>query len=218
MTKFIFAAVLACAAPAGAQEAASPAAQEAARPAPTQSQQVEAALKNYPEIMQIMKNLSVLMERGAEIPPERMAALAPELGKFNGRVKETLGEKILADVAAREKAIEDKERTGAALDTLRSFRAALQVSYGQNGGKYPKSPAEMVSVNITAVPELYLPGHERTNRITVITSRKHDKDASKAVTDSGGWLYFSDPASVNYGLLLLDCSHDGPDGMKFFEY
>jgi hypothetical protein len=214
MTKFIFSALLACAAPAGAQEATKP----AARPAPTQAQQVEAALKNYPEIMQIMKNLSVLMERGAEIPPERMAALAPELSKFNGRVKETLGEKVLADIAAREKAIEEKERTGAALETLRSFRAALQVSYGQNGGRYPKSPAEMVSVNITAVPELYLPGHARTDKVTVINSRKHDKDASKAVTDSGGWLYFSDPASVNYGLLLLDCSHYGPEGMAFFEY
>jgi len=218
MTRFIFAALLAGAAPAGAQDAPAAGSQEAARPAATQAQQVEAALKNYPEIMQIMKNLSVLMERGAEVPPERMAALAPELGKFNTLVKQTLGEKILADIAAREKAIEEKERTGAALQTLRAFRAALQVSYGQNGGKYPKSPAEMVGVNITAVPELYLPGHERTNKLTVINSRKYDKDATKAVTDSGGWLYFSDPASVNYGLLLLDCSHDGPDGMPFSGY
>lgn len=210
MTKIIFSALLACAAPAGAQEAAKPETAPAALPA--------ASLRHYPEIMQIMKNLSVLMERGAEIPADKMDALAPELGKFNGKVKETLGEKILSEVAAREKAIEDKARTENALNMLRAFRSSLQVYYGENGGKYPRNPAELVSKSIIAVPELYLPGHERTDKIKIIDSRKYDKDVSKAVTDSGGWLYFSDTGSVNYGLLLLDCSHDGPDSMKFFEY
>jgi hypothetical protein len=210
MTRIIFSALLAFAAAASAQETAKP-------PAPP-NEQVTSGLKNYPEIMQIMKNLSVLMERGAEIPPERMGLLAPELTKFNAKVKETLGEKILAELAAREKDIEEKARIDNALANLRAFRTTLQVYYGKNGGKYPKNPADMVSISINAVPTVYLPGHEQTNKITVIDSRKYDNDTSKAVKDTGGWLYFSDSGSVNYGLLLLDCSHDGPEGGKFFDY
>lgn len=209
MTKIIFTALFACAAAAGAQEAAKPAAA---------NEQIASNLKNYPEIMQIMKNLSVLMERGAEIPPERMGLLAPELAKFNGKVKAALGEQILAEIAAREKEIEDKARTDNALANLRAFRTTLQVYYGESGGRYPKDPADMVAKSINAVPTLYLPGHGQTNRITIIDSKKYDKDASKAIKDTGGWLYFSDPGSVNYGLLMLDCSHEAPEGGKFFDY
>lgn len=177
-----------------------------------------AAPKYNPEIMQTMKNLSILMEKGAEIPPERLAAFAPRLAAFNEVVKEALGEKILAEVARREKEIEDKARAEAAARTLQSFRAALQVAYTQAGGKYPKNPAELAPKVIPAVPELYLPGHERSDKVTVIDSKKYDKDMSKAVGDSGGWLFFSNPESANYGLLVIDCSHPDPDGVKFFEH
>lgn len=207
MKKLLFTVLLACAPVLCAQEAAKPAAPQP----PVNS-------KHYPEILQTMKNLSVLMERGAELPPEKFEALMPELAKFNGKVKDALGEKILAEVAAREKLIEDKARTENSLATLRAFRGALQVFYGDNGAKYPKTPAELAPRTILAVPELQLPGHNRTAAITVIDSKKYDKDLSKAVKDTGGWLYFSDPASENYGLLLLDCSHAGLEDMKFYEY
>lgn len=207
MKHLIFSALLACAPSAYAQEAP-----KTAPPAPP------ANARHYPEILQLMKNLSVLMERGGEIAPESMDALAPELTKLNAKVKDALGDKILAEVAAREKAIEDKARTENSLATLRGFRGTLQVYYGDNGAKYPKTPAELAPKYVQSMPELYLPGHDRTPGVTVIDSKKFDKDISKAVKDTGGWLYFSDPASENYGLLLLDCSHAGPEGMKFYEY
>lgn len=185
-------------------------AQPPAAPAP--------AASPNPEIEQVMKNLTILLERGGEIPAERLEALAPQVSAFNAKVKEALGEKILAEVARRERELEEKARADSAARTLQAFRAALQVAYTEAGGKYPKSPAELAPRVIQAVPEIHLPGHERTARIKLVDSKKYDADLSKAVTDSGGWLFFSNPESGNYGLLILDCTHPGNDGQKFYEY
>ncbi|MDP2866407.1 MAG: hypothetical protein Q8O90_09205, partial [Elusimicrobiota bacterium] len=59
---------------------------------------------------------------------------------------------------------------------------------------------------------------DRTAEVTIINSKKYDKDFSRAVDDTGGWLYFSNPESDNYGLLLLDCSHTEAGGSEFFKY
>lgn len=199
-----------------AQEAAKPAAAgretaAAEKPQPQQN-------KYYPEILQTMKNLSVLLERWSEIPLSKMDALAPEMAAFNEKVKNTLGKEMLAEIARKEKELEDKARATAAIKTLQALRAALQVYYATNGGVYPKTPALLIPSEMQEVPELYLPGHERTTKITLIDSKKYENSFDKAVTDSGGWLYFSNPASVNYGLLLLDCSHVDPVGMEFYKY
>ena len=136
---------------------------------------------------------------------------------IGGKTARRVGEK-LAEVARRERELDEKARAASAARTLQAFRAALQVAYTEAGGKYPKSPAELAPRVIQAVPELHLPGHERTNKIKLVDSRKYDADISKAVSDSGGWLFFSNPESANYGLLVLDCSHPGEDGQKFYEY
>ena len=199
-------------------------AQEAAKPAPAGREAAAAEKpqpqqnKYYPEILQTMKNLSVLLERWSEVPQPKMDALAPEMAAFNEKVKNTLGKEMLAEIALKEKELEDKARANSAIKTLQAFRAALQVYYATNGGSYPKTPALLIPSEMQEVPELYLPGHERTVKITVIDSKKYENDFSKAVTDTGGWLYFSNPASVNYGLLVLDCSHADPAGTEFFKY
>jgi len=190
---------------------AAPEAAAAQKPQPPQN-------KYAAEITQTIKNLSALLERSAEIPQAKLDALAPEITAFNGKVKDTLGKDLLADIARREKEAEDRARATAAKQTLQAFRAALQVYYGDKGGVYPKSLELLIPSVIQEIPELYLPGHDRTNKVTVIDSKKYDKDFSKAVTDSGGWLYFSDPGSDNYGLLTLDCSHTEPGGTEFFRY
>ncbi|MDD5210405.1 MAG: hypothetical protein PHV36_13515 [Elusimicrobiales bacterium] len=174
--------------------------------------------KYAPEILLAIKNLSALLERGAEIPQGRIDALAPELSPFNAKVRTALGKEILEDIARREKELDDRERSAAAKKTLQAFRAALQVYYGDKGAVYPKNPGLLVPDIITEVPELHLPGHERTARVTVIDSKKYDKDLGRAVEDTGGWLYFSDPGSDNYGLLVLDCSHLETGGSEFFRY
>lgn len=189
----------------------------AATPPSAQKPPETAQVKYSADITQTMKNLAILMQRSAEVPPARLDALAREMARFNSAVKDALGSDILADVARKEKETEDKERARGSKQALQDFRAALQVYYVENN-KYPKTPAALVPESLQSVPELYLPGHDKTAKITVIDSKKYDKDFSKAVTDSGGWLYFSNPESANYGLLAIDCSHQEPGGTEFFKY
>lgn len=194
--------------PSGAETAA-PAAQKKPEPGP---------LKYSSEIRLAVKNLALLLERGAEIPPARLDALAPELAGFNAKLAAALGRDLLADAARRERELEDAERAAAAKKALQDLRSALQVYYADNNGKYPADVSELAPQWLPAVPELRLPGHEKTARVTVIDSRKYDKDFSAAVTDSGGWLYFSGRDSLNYGLLVIDCRHPDRDGAEFFKY
>ncbi|OGR62400.1 MAG: hypothetical protein A2X31_01675 [Elusimicrobia bacterium GWB2_63_22] len=165
-----------------------------------------------------LRRLSVDLDRlarfGWSLPPERLDALAAEAAALSARVREALGRDVLAAVE-REEAPRLSE---AAKKTLARFRAELQVYYATNGGKYPASPARLAPDQIHSVPALELPGHEASAVITLIDSRKFDNDASKAVTDSGGWLYFTAPESANYGLLLIDCSHREPGGEEFYKY
>lgn len=170
------------------------------------------------DIMRTMKDLSALLEHGAEIPAARMDALAPELEKFDDKVKDALGKEITGDMARREKEQEERERAAAAKRALQDLRAALQVYYGDNGGKYPADLAALAPGKIPAIPELYLPGHKRTSAVKVIDSKNYDKDLAGAITDSGGWLYFSNPASASYGLLVLNCRHAEAGGQEFFKY
>jgi len=170
--------------------------------------------KYSPALRQVMKDLSILLDRGGEIPAEKMDALAAEIGKFDGKVKDALGPDILANEAGRQ----DAELAEAAKQTLASFRAALQVYYAENGGKYPADPSKLPPETLPAVPQLRLPAHAPSSALTVIDSKKYDNGIAKAVTDSGGWLYFSNPGSGNYGLLVIDCSHRVPGGEEFYKY
>lgn len=197
-------------------------AQDQAKPVAASTEAVTAQkpapVKYATEIQRTIKNLSALLERGAEIPPSRLDALAPDLAAFDGKVKEALGKEILADIARKEKELDDKERSAAAKKALQAFRAGLQAYYGAKGGEYPKEPALLIPAQLGEIPGLHLPEHKPTAGITVINSKKYDKDLGRAVDDTGGWLYFSSPDSDNYGLLLLDCSHTETGGSEFFKY
>jgi len=170
------------------------------------------------EIMRTMKDLSALLEHGAEIPAPSMDELAPELKKFDGKVKDALGKEITGDMARREKEQDERDRAAAAKRALQDLRAALQVYYGDNGGKYPADPAALTPGKIPAIPQICLPGHKCSSDIRVIDSRKYDKDLAGAVNDSGGWLYFSDPGSSSYGLLVINCRHAETGGQEFYKY
>ena len=165
-----------------------------------------------PPLRRLSADLDRLARLGWHLPPERLDALAAEATALSARVREALGKDVLAAVE-REEA---PRRSEEALKTLAAFRSALQAAYAAGGGKYPASPAELAPGRLPAVPELYLPGHEPSSAVILIDSKKFDKDISKAVTDSGGWLYFAAPESANYGLLLLDCSHQEPGSTEEF--
>ncbi len=184
----------------------------------TASTAPSAGNKYAADIMRTMKDLSALLEHGAELPAARLDALAPELKKFDDKIKDALGKEITGDMARREKEQDERDRASAAKRALQDLRAALQVYYGDNGGKYPADLAALAPGRIPAIPELWLPEHKKTSDVRVIDSKKYDKNLAGAVNDDGGWLYFSDPASASYGLLVINCSHKDPGGQEFFRY
>lgn len=219
MKQLILAALVFSTGTAGAQEGVKTPGPAANTPVPAAAAKPEPGpLKYSAELRQAARNLALLLERGAEVAPEKLDALAPELSRFNGRLEEALGRDLLAEAARREKELADAALAEDAKLTLQEFRSSLQVYYVVNNGKYPADPSMLTPGRMNAVPELRLPGHEATAKVTVIDSAKYDKDFTKAVTDSGGWLYFSGQQSANYGLLIMDCRHQAQDGAEFFKY
>ena len=206
MRKIFFAAILLQAAGVYAQDGV------------TASTAPAAGNKYAADIMRTMRDLSALLEHGAEIPAARLDALAPDLTKFDGKVKEALGKEITAEMARREQEQDEKERGAAAKRALQDLRAALQAWYGDNGGKYPADLAALAPGKIPALPGLWLPEHKKTAAVRIIDSKKYDKDLAGAVNDDGGWLYFSDPGSSSYGLLVINCSHAEAGGQEFYKY
>lgn len=163
--------------------------------------------KPSPEVRLAALNLALLLEHGGQLPQERLAALDPQLTVFNSAVEKALGEELLAGAAAEH-----------AKKALQKVRTALQIWFGDNGGKYPPDLAALTPSYLPALPELRLPGHSLTDKVTLITSKKYDAALEKAVSDSGGWLYFSGEESASRGLLVIDCSHKSPAGQEYFKY
>lgn len=203
--------ILTALSPAAAQETA---VSTAAVQASTAAAVIPLPPERTPALRRLMKDLNLLLQRGGELPPARLNALDEETVKFGEKVREALGREMLEDAARSEEA----DRAAAAKKALAGLRRALQLYYAANGAKYPASPADLVPAQLPEVPELDLPGHQASAAVAVIDSKKYDKDASEAVKDSGGWLYFSSPESSNYGLLLIDCGHRAPGGEEFYKY
>ncbi|MCM2267795.1 MAG: hypothetical protein NDI60_08505 [Elusimicrobiales bacterium] len=208
MKTVLLAVLFSCAArAAAAQEAVAASSGPAAAQAAPLTETPAPPYRPSPGAVLAAENLALLLARGGEVPAARLAALEPDLEKFNAKLRETLGEELLADAAARE-----------AAKALLQVRSALQLYYAAAGGTYPAGPAELAPAYLPALPTLRLPGHAPSAAVTLITSGKYDKDIAGAVTDSGGWLYFSGAESANRGLLAIDCSHKSPEGQEFFRY
>ena len=106
----------------------------------------------------------------------------------------------------------DRAAAARAVRDLARLRRALQDFFADAGGRWPASLEELVPGYLPAIPVLDLPAHEPAAPVKNVAGPLHDRDPLSAAADSGGWLYFSDPASDNWGLVLIDCSHDDGSG------
>ena len=198
--------------PAGPQQAAvfsaqtSTAAPAAVQQPPRYEQEISGALKH----------LSALLTMGYRVDQSELDSLAAELIKLDARVKNLLGPALLKELEDREKEQELRARIAGAKEALAAARSAIILYYGDLEGKYPASPAALVPSYLPAMPELELPGHEKTAAIAVTDDA--GTDLSKAVTDSGGWLYFANPGSRYFGMLILNCSHKDDAGTELYKY
>jgi len=170
------------------------------------------------DLRETLKYLSMALEYGDKLQADRLEDLGKDAARLTGTLKKAIGPELLKEAAAREKLAEDARRSAAAQKALADFRWALQVNYGENGGKYPENPASLAGGKLKLVPFLLLPDHEQTSDIKISDSKKSYADLGKAVNDDGGWLYFSNPESEHYGLLLINCRHKSPAGTEFYKY
>ncbi len=205
------AAELSTAAPAGIETAtetstAAPAAVEASTTTPS-------ALALSPEqtgtILNTLKHLSALLSQQALLDHNELDAVLAETAALDVRIKNLLGPVIMNE-------LEEREKERLAETELLKLRSLLIAYYGDNQGVYPATPEALIPKHLAAIPELELPHHARTGVIEL--NADAGAELEKAVTDSGGWLYFTNPASVHFGMLVLNCSHKDRKGYEFYKH
>ena len=190
---------------------------------PTPSQEAAVKPANTPkfadEARQAVKYLSAIPSKQDRLAPEKLDEAAKDIINLNEKLQALLGPEILKEIDADEKALFEKEQGAFAKGSLALVRSALQIYYGDHNGVFPDDLAGLIPGYLEAIPDLQLPGHTKTGKITVIDSKKHDNDLVPAITDSGGWLYFSSTDSINFGMLLIDCSHKAPGtDLEWYKY
>lgn len=102
------------------------------------------------------------------------------------------------------------------LVTISEVSFALS-AYRKEEGIYPKRLKDLAPKYIPEIPAIEIAGHAATTETTDIDSADYDADLSKAVKDTGKWIYFSNKKSKYYGRVLVDCSHKNAQGTEFYK-
>lgn len=79
--------------------------------------------------------------------------------------------------------------------------------------KYPVNLNELIPEFIPYIPEINIHG-EKNNRIKYIKSRKYDRNYRDAIDNKTEYIYFSDPDSRYWGLLILNKGDNHEDNKK----
>jgi len=114
------------------------------------------------------------------------------------------------NIAGKEKIL--RIRVEDALKKLKLLRFALQKYYAKNL-KYPLSLTELCPKFLTQLPKLRLCG-PGSGKITEINDKK--ASVSSVISDSGGLIYFANPGSPNYGLVIIDSTIEDSKGEPLY--
>jgi len=175
--------------------------------------------KYLKETLQAIKYLSVMLAKQGRLEPGQLEETSKDISRLAIKLKALLGPEILQELEAEEKELLYKEQETAARSSLAQTRTALQIYYSDHNGIFPKDLSELTTGYLKFIPELQLPGHVKTGNVTVIDSKKYENNLSSAVTDSGGWLYFSSTDSINSGMLVIDCAHKAEgESLEWYKY
>jgi len=118
--------------------------------------------------------------------------------------------------SAKTKFVKDYGRRALARNRLSLVRTAVQLYYADSDGKYPATLSALVPRYLKVMPELEIPGYEKTAK-AVLVKKMGPGGVAAAVLDTGGWLYVTDPASGFYGQVFIDARAKDKD-KYFFEY
>jgi hypothetical protein len=168
------------------------------------------------EILSALKHLSALLSKGSLVDQKGLDSVAKEISGLDARIISLLGPAIIRQLEEEEKELVSRAQVAAARAELQQMRSFLFAYYSDTDGKYPETPAELVPDYLPAIPEPELPWHAKTGALALI--REAGPEPAQAVTDTGGWLYFADPKSANFGMLILNCSHKDDKGVELYKY
>ncbi len=168
------------------------------------------------EIQSALKHLSALLSKNPGVDQTELDGVAGEIVKLDDRVKNLLGPDLIREAEAQQKELMGKARIVRAKEELAETREALMLYYADLEGRYPATPAELIPKYMPTAPELELPDHAKTAAVELTDST--GADIADAVTDTGGWLYFANPKSQNFGMLTLNCTHKDGKGVELHKY
>ena len=93
-----------------------------------------------------------------------------------------------------------------AIAHLNAIRSALEVYKADTNGKFPVRLCDLMPKYLKRIPVINLPDHSKTDSVLEVGDAEI-RDVEYSVTDTGGWLYFPNPASKLYGTVALNCCH-----------
>jgi prepilin-type N-terminal cleavage/methylation domain-containing protein len=110
-----------------------------------------------------------------------------------------------------------KSQEGTTKGNLGTIRSALSIYYGDTEGWYPQEATALTSLTNAAkylqvVPSANLP--KTTNSAGHATSA----GVVNAAGDTGGWYYNNNNGSINWGQVLVNCTHNDLKGNGWSTY
>ncbi|GAB4032117.1 MAG: hypothetical protein Fur0012_10210 [Elusimicrobiota bacterium] len=100
--------------------------------------------------------------------------------------------------------------------SLLEMRLALQ-SYLHKNYRPPKDIEELFPLYISCKPKIKIKKDYEFS-VEYVRTSDYDKNYTMAVTGNSSYLYFSDPQSIYFGLLLINSKSNSPDGTPYYLY
>jgi prepilin-type N-terminal cleavage/methylation domain-containing protein len=105
-----------------------------------------------------------------------------------------------------------KSREAATKGNLAALRSAITIYVASTEGVYPTDNlASLVPNFIREIPYAKLPPyHADSNDVKTGTTADID--------DTGGWFYYNGSTDINWGTVIVNCTHNDSKGIAWFEH
>jgi len=101
-------------------------------------------------------------------------------------------------------------------DSIIAIRQAIQ-SYFKKNNRNPKNIEELIPEYLITIPLINIHG-EFNNRIKYIRNTHFDKNYISAIDDKTEYVYFADPQSIYWGLVLINSNKKSEEEIYYYSY
>jgi len=109
-----------------------------------------------------------------------------------------------------------KSKEGSTKGNLGAVRGALALYYGAMEGNYPIDNLSQLTAGgkyINSIPLALTPGYHNDNSGLLAGA-----DKATVENDAGGWSYVNNSGSVDWGALMVNCTHTDTKGTTWSTY